>query len=303
MKPLIALDWGTSSLRGARLNAEGRPLEERAFPRGILTVAPGGFAALFDELFGDWMQAPGSLCLVSGMAGSRQGWLEAPYCPCPAGFDDLGRHLAWVDPGPRQHRVAIVPGLSTVNDAVPDVMRGEEVQIFGALRLAGAQDGLLVLPGTHSKWATVQAGRVTGFRSFMTGEVYALLSQHSILARTLDTGAPLDPAAFRAGVLRAQHGPGLLHHAFGARTLSLFDRMPASALASYLSGLVIGEELRAQALPAGDAQPILLIGSDTLTDRYASALTALGAPSRAFGAQATWAGLHAVAQGLPGIPP
>jgi 2-dehydro-3-deoxygalactonokinase len=149
----------------------------------------------------------------------------------------------------------------------------------------------------------VQAGRVTGFRSFMTGEVYALLSQHSILARTLDTGAPLDPAAFRAGVLRAQHGPGLLHHAFGARTLSLFDRMPASALASYLSGLVIGEELRAQALPAGDAQPILLIGSDTLTDRYASALTALGAPSRAFGAQATWAGLHAVAQGLPGIPP
>lgn len=295
---LVAVDWGTSSLRGARLDAAAQVLEEISLPRGILSVEAGGFPAVFEACFGAWMRGSGTLCLISGMAGSRQGWREAPYCPCPAGFSDLGRQLAWVDPG----RIAIVPGLSTVNDGVPDVMRGEEVQIFGALQLAGVQDGLCLLPGTHSKWATVRGGRVTGFRSFMTGEFYALLSRHSILARTLLADAPFDEAAFQAGVARAQAGPSLLHTAFGTRTLSLFDALPQAALSSYLSGLVIGEELRAQALPAGGAQQVLLIGSATLTTRYAKALALLNVPSRAFGAEATWSGLHAIAQGLKGSP-
>ena len=232
------------------------------------------------------------------MAGSRQGWVEAPYCPCPADFEDLGRRLAWVAPG----RIAIVPGLSVVEEGVPDVMRGEEVQIFGALQLAGLANALCVLPGTHSKWARVQDGRVTGFRSYMTGEFYALLSKHSILARTLDTEAPFDAAAFEAGVRRAQAGPSLLHTAFGTRTLALFEALPQAALASYLSGLLIGEELRAQALSAGSAQEVLLIGSDTLTARYARALALLGLRCRAFGAEASWAGLHAIAPGMKGIP-
>lgn len=295
---LIAVDWGTSSLRGARLDAAGRVLEEISLPRGILSVEAGGFPALFESLFGAWQRDSGAPCLISGMAGSRQGWVEAPYCPCPAGFGELGRHLAWVEPG----RIAIVPGLSVVEDGVPDVMRGEEVQIFGALQLAGLSDGLCVLPGTHSKWARVEDGRVTGFRSYMTGEFYALLSRHSILARTLDAEAPFDAPAFEAGVRRAQAGPSLLHLAFGTRTLALFETLPQAALASYLSGLLIGEELRAQALPAGSAQDILLIGSDTLTTRYASALALLGLRSRAFGAEASWAGLHAIAQGMKGIP-
>lgn len=295
---LIAVDWGTSSLRGARLDAAGRVLEEMALPRGILSVEPGGFPALFESLFGAWQGESGAPCLISGMAGSRQGWVEAPYCPCPADFEDLGRRLAWVAPG----RIAIVPGLSVVEEGVPDVMRGEEVQIFGALQLAGLANALCVLPGTHSKWARVQDGRVTGFRSYMTGEFYALLSKHSILARTLDTEAPFDAAAFEAGVRRAQAGPSLLHTAFGTRTLALFEALPQAALASYLSGLLIGEELRAQALPAGSAQEVLLIGSDTLTARYARALALLGLRSRAFGAEASWAGLHAIAQGMKGIP-
>jgi 2-dehydro-3-deoxygalactonokinase len=294
---LVAVDWGTSSLRGARLDAAGQVLEQIALPRGILSVEAGGFPALFDALFGAWMRDSGAPCLISGMAGSRQGWIEAPYCPCPAGFEDLGRRLAWVEPG----RIAIVPGLSCENEGVPDVMRGEEAQIFGALGLAGVADALCVLPGTHSKWARVQGGRVTGFRSYMTGEFYALLSQHSILARTLDTGAPFDAAAFSSGVQRAQAGPSLLHQAFGTRTLALFEALTPAALASYLSGLLIGEELRAQALPAGGADEILLIGSDTLTARYASALAQLGLRSRAFGAEASWAGLHAIAQGMKGI--
>ena len=107
-RPLIAIDWGTSSLRGARLGASGQVLESREFPRGILTVPPGQFEAVFNELFGDWMQTPGALCLISGMAGSRQGWQEAPYCPCPAGFAELGQHLLWL----QADRIALVPGLS-----------------------------------------------------------------------------------------------------------------------------------------------------------------------------------------------
>jgi hypothetical protein len=131
------------------------------------------------------MQEPGALCLISGMAGSRQGWQEAPYCPCPAGFAELGQHLLWLQPG----RIALVPGLSCTSvDALntPDVMRGEEVQIFGALQLAGRDSATLVLPGTHSKWVQVQGGRVSQFQTFMTGEVFALMSQHSILGKTLD---------------------------------------------------------------------------------------------------------------------
>lgn len=285
--PLLAIDWGTSSLRGALIAADGRVLEQRSFARGILSVAAGGFEAVLDEYFGDW-RAHGGRCLISGMAGSRQGWIEAPYCPCPAGFTELAAHLAWV-PDARSP-VAIVPGLSVDTNGLPDVMRGEEVQIFGAMQTTDLSDGVFVLPGTHSKWAQAEAGRVTGFRSFMTGEVYALLSQHSILARTLNAEAPLDRAAFVQGVQRARDPGGLLHHAFGARALTLFARLDADRLASYLSGLVIGAELHGAAPDA----PVVLIGSEALTARYALALEVHGITSRRLGSEATWAGLHAL---------
>lgn len=296
MRPLIAIDWGTSSLRGAQLGADGQVLASRESARGILTVSAGQFEAVFQEHFGDWMQAPDALCLISGMAGSRQGWQEAPYCPCPAGFAELGQHLMWLQAG----RIALVPGLSGVGqDALhtPDVIRGEEVQIFGALQLAGRDSATLVLPGTHSKWVQVEHGRVTGFSTFMTGEVYALLSQHSILGKTLDLAGDFDEAAFLQG-LNASQAPGsLLHRLFAVRTLGLFNRLPAAALPSYLSGLLIGEELRGQPLvPAQD--PVILIGSDTLTRRYTLALQHLGIACQSRGAEATWAGLHALAANL-----
>lgn len=286
---LVAVDWGTSALRGARMAADGRVLEERSAPRGILTVPAGGFPAVFDELFGDWMREPGATCLISGMAGSRQGWVEAPYCACPADAADVARHILEIEPG----RIAMVPGLSDRHQGVPDVMRGEEVQIFGALALTGQHGGLFVLPGTHNKWVRVQQGRVQGFHTFMTGEFYALLSQHSILARTLDAQAPLDESAFVQGVQRVrQHPGGLLHHAFGARTLALFHQMPEASLASYLSGLLIGEELNAQTLNAEDT--VVLVGGAALTQRYALALQTLQIPTRTLGAEATWAGAYAL---------
>jgi 2-dehydro-3-deoxygalactonokinase len=295
-RPLIAIDWGTSSLRGARLGASGQVLQSREFPRGILSVPPGQFEAVFQELFGDWLQAPDALCLISGMAGSRQGWQEAPYCPCPAGFAELGQHLLWLQPG----RIALVPGLSCLaEDALhtPDVMRGEEVQIFGALQLAGRDSARLVLPGTHSKWVQVQGGRVTRFQTFMTGEVFALMGQHSILGKTLDLGGTFDEAVFLQGIAQSQLPASVLHRLFSVRTLGLFERLSAAQLPSYLSGLLIGEELRAHAhasIPHG-AGPVLVIGSQALTMRYTLALQHLNIPSQSWGAEATWAGLFALA--------
>jgi len=299
-RPLIAIDWGTSSLRGARLGASGQVLESRDFPRGILTVPPGQFEAVFHELFGDWMQAESALCLISGMAGSRQGWQEAPYCPCPAGFAELGQHLLWLQPD----RIALVPGLSCLGaDALntPDVMRGEEVQIFGALQMTGRDSATLVLPGTHSKWVQVHSGRVMQFQTFMTGEVFALMSQHSILGKTLDLNGAFDEAIFLQGVDQSQQSGSVLHHLFAVRTLGLFDRLSTAQLPSYLSGLLIGEELRTQTVNA-DSGPVILIGSDTLTRRYSLALQQLGIACQSHGAEATWAGLHALASKLTSTP-
>jgi 2-dehydro-3-deoxygalactonokinase len=296
VRNLVGVDWGTSSLRVARIGADGAVLEERGSQRGILTVPAGGFAQVLHEACGDWLQDPAALCLVSGMAGSRQGWREAPYCACPAGFGELAQALAWVAPG----RIAIVPGLSCEDAGVPDVMRGEEVQVFGALALLQRADGCFVLPGTHSKWCEVRGGAVQRFRTCMTGEFYALLRHHSILARMLpEEDGALREDAFLRGVQHAQQAGSLLAAAFSTRTLALFDRMPTEDLPSWLSGLVIGEELRAQApLP----ERVALIGSGALTRRYALALAQLGVACDSLGSEATWHGLRALARQLERSP-
>jgi 2-dehydro-3-deoxygalactonokinase len=287
----IGVDWGTSSLRGARFDDGGNVLEERSFARGILTVPKGGFAAVFDECFANWMSLAGTRCLISGMAGSQQGWQEAPYCACPAGLDDVAARLAWIEPG----RIAIVPGLSCENTGVPDVMRGEETQVFGALRLLGIERGMFVMPGTHSKWIRVEEGRIQDFATLMTGEFYALLRRHSILARTLpaDDAEELAEAEFDVGLAHARSSPGLLQSAFSVRTLSLFDRLPLNERPSYLSGLVIGEELRSRALRGGEE--VVVIGADALTQRYARAFAQQEVRVRSVGSEATWNGLFSIA--------
>ena len=276
------------------LAADGTVLAQHAAPRGLLSVPPGGWQVAFDAEFGAWLQAhPGLPCLLAGMVGSRQGWTEAPYAACPAGLADIASQLLWLQPG----RLAIVPGLSCASDGVPDVLRGEETQVFGMLQAlpdAGVPH-TLVLPGTHSKWVQVAGGQVRSFRTHMTGETYALLRQQSILARMLPAeDGELDADAFDAGVARAQQPGGLLHHLFSVRTLALFERADGAALASRLSGLLIGEELRAQALPAG--QPVTVLGSAALAQRYQRALAACGHPVRLAPEDATWQGLLAVAR-------
>jgi 2-dehydro-3-deoxygalactonokinase len=288
---LIALDWGTSTLRAALLDGSGQVLEEHSMPRGILSVAPGEFPSVFESATARWPQRAQTVCLLSGMVGSRQGWMEAPYCACPAGFADVAAKLAWVEPG----RIAIVPGLCCEQQGVPDVMRGEETQVFGALALLGLESARLVLPGTHSKWVRVAAGRIESFATFMTGEFYALLGRHSILARTLpEHEGELDAAAFEQGFRHALRAGNLLQAAFSARTRALFERLPAVSARSHLSGLVIGEELRSQSLVPTE-EPVVLVGSPALTQRYRLALDLLGIRSVAVGSEATWQGLWAIA--------
>ena len=297
MKKLLAIDWGSSSMRAALLDEAGAVLAERSAPRGMLTIATGGFAEVFEQQVGDWMDEPGTRCLMAGMVGSKQGWVEAPYCACPAGLDEIAATLQGVDAHPVRsgHRIAIVPGVSCERDDVPDVMRGEETQVFGALDLLGLDDGLFVLPGTHSKWVTVEGGRIREFTTVMSGEFYDLLRKHSILARTLgpaDAAVAFDDAAFERGVGAALHGDSLLQTAFSVRTLALFERMGAAVLASYLSGLVIGEELRCRAMPRGTE--VVVVGAPVLTRRFERALGLAGVASVLLGDEASWRGLHVI---------
>lgn len=279
---LIGLDWGTSSFRASRMDGQGRVLEQRSAPAGIMRIAGGAFEEALEEQLGDWLAAaPDAPVLASGMIGSRQGWVEVPYLACPAGAAALASALlAHRTSGGRT--VHFVPGLSHRDrQGVPDVMRGEETQIVGALEgAAGAR--LVLLPGTHSKWALVEDGLVRWFSSFMTGEVFAVLRDHSILGRLMESEADHEEGfarGIRAGLARDSGSGGTLRRLFGARTLGLMGDLPQEALASWLSGLLIASEVR-EALDcvegAGAEGGVLLVGGEALTARYARALSEAG---------------------------
>ncbi len=284
---MIGVDWGTSSFRAYRLR--GRAVLDRlALPLGILEVPGGRFESALQDAVGPWIADGERRILLSGMIGSRQGWVEAPYLPCPADIAGVARALI---PAPFAAAEALLaPGLSASDPAgVPEVMRGEEVQIMGALGPARG-DATACLPGTHSKWVRVAGGRIEGFSTHLTGEAFAALRSHTILGRLMQPDAPPDPDAFRRGVARSGELGGLLHHLFGVRTLGLFAQLGEAAAASYLSGLLIGHEVRAAA-PLQPAVPILLIGDAALCGLYAQAIGQCGG-------SATLAQADAAAQGL-----
>jgi len=295
MSRLVAVDWGSSSLRAALLDERGAVLQMRASDDGMLKVERSGFDAVFETEFGDWMDVPGTRCLMAGMVGSRQGWVEADYVACPCSRDDFVARLKPVgEASSKRREIAIVPGASCVVDGVPDVLRGEEVKAIGVLDLLGADSANVVSPGTHSKWMTLERGRLVRFSTAMTGELFALLRQHSILGRGMppEGNDALDGAAFDDGVRRALDGRGLLQTAFGVRTRSLFGELAAKSLASYLSGLVIGEELRGR--PLAGVRSVALVGAPALTERYARALAMCRVDARVFDEAAVWRGLWTI---------
>jgi 2-dehydro-3-deoxygalactonokinase len=269
---MIAVDWGTSSFRAYLLGESGTVMERRAAPLGISAVPPGEFAATLRAQIGDWVEAGAAPVVMSGMIGSRQGWHEVPYAACPAGVDEIARGMVQVPLG--DGRLAwIAPGLCC-RDAVgtPDVMRGEEVQLLGVLETLGAGTHTVCLPGTHSKWARVDSGRIVSFATHMTGEVYGVLREHSILKRLMQEG-PHQSDWFDEGVRRARDSGGLLHHVFGVRSRGLFEEIPAAGLSSYLSGILIGHELKS----AVEMDSVVyVLGALELSELYARALDASG---------------------------
>ena len=283
---LIALDWGTSSLRAWLLDPVGAAIAGRESGHGIMRLPEGGFERALSDLAGDWLGLGPRLPICAcGMVGSAQGWHEAPYVPAPAGVDEVARALPRFET-PSGHALHIVPGMAFEGE-MPDVMRGEETQVFGAMgeQAAGARArDLYVLPGTHSKWVVVEAGRIVEFRTFMTGETFAALRDHTILGRLVAEGGESDLPAFERGVsaaaaAHARGGP--MSVLFSARSLALLGRLPKTSVADYLSGLLIGAELAGAAglfpIEQGDApRHVTIVGSATLCERYRAAFAVVG---------------------------
>jgi 2-dehydro-3-deoxygalactonokinase len=284
---VIVVDWGTSSFRAFRIADDGAIVDRRSSARGIMHVPDGRFAETLRNEVGDWLKAGENRVLLAGMIGSRQGWKEAPYVPCPAGAAELGAAL--VDVPFDGAQVKLVPGMNGVDlSGIAEVMRGEETQVVGALAAIG-RDGLACLPGTHSKWVRVEGGRIVRFTSHMTGEVFGALRDHTILGRMMKDGAPNDEA-FLAGVARSAEPGGLLHHLFGVRTQTLFGNLAETDGASYLSGILIGHELRAE-LGGMQGETVHLIGAPELVALYAQAIAACGSKAACHDGDASVRGL------------
>ena len=283
---LIGIDWGTTSLRAYCIGKSGAVIDRVSSPAGILADHPDGFTGTFRSVTTPWRERFGPLPVVaSGMIGSRNGWIETPYVEAPAGLADLARGLVPVEAA-GGGVVHFVPGLSCADPAgTPDIMRGEEVQILGALADPGAGDAetaLFLLPGTHSKWAGVRSGAIAWFETYMTGEMFSVLMDHSILGKLASPGDASSSGAFSRAVEVSLNGDGsLLHRAFSARTLPLFGRLPPEEIAAHLSGLLIGEEVRAALERArrGGARAVTIAGRGDLAEAYAAALKTAGIAS------------------------
>lgn len=281
----IAVDWGTTNRRAWRLES-GALAQEFEDGRGVLTVEKPDFPAAVAQIRERLGDHP---MLLAGMIGSNRGWVEAPYAPCPAGLDAIAGALAWAEPG----RTAIVPGLSSADP--PDVMRGEEVQILGAVE-AGLvpADALVCHPGTHNKWVTLVGGRVTRFRTVMTGELFSLLKSHSILSDLLADEMTVDDA-FCAGVARGLDGALLSAELFSVRAGVLLGTRRKADATDFTSGLLIGADVAFGLKEASDGE-VFVMGRPDLTRLYAAALGVAGRRAKEVdGETAFLAGIKAIA--------
>lgn len=269
----IAVDWGTSTLRVWAMGPNG-VLQARSSDRGMGGLTPQGFEPALLAVVQDWLPASGSVPVICcGMLGARQGWAEAPYAavPCPPPGLDRATRVTTKD---SRLDVRILPGIR--QDAPADVMRGEETQIAGYLSDQPEFDGILCLPGTHTKWAHISAGEVVSFRTFMTGEIFALLSQASVLRHGLRPDG-WDEAAFAGGVDDALSRPQTVAaEMFSIRAAGLLHDLPGAQATARLSGLLIGMELGG-ARPYWLGQDIRVIGNGRVARAYEAALAAQGA--------------------------
>jgi 2-dehydro-3-deoxygalactonokinase len=287
----VAVDWGTSNLRAWAMGPAG-PLAEAASPEGMGTLSREGYEPALLRLIGGWLREGGATrVLACGMVGARQGWAEAAYraVPCTPVDPAALTRVPTADP---RLQVLIAPGLSQARPA--DVMRGEETQIAGVLSREPGFDGVLCLPGTHTKWARISAGEVVSFQTFMTGEMFALLSQQSVLRHGMG-GEGWEDAAFDQGLAEGlSHPERIGARLFALRAEGLLTGLAPASARARLSGLLIGAEL-AGARPYWLGQRVAILGSAAMSRAYARGLAAQGAaPDILPAGEVTLAGLSAL---------
>ncbi len=288
---LVCVDWGSSNLRAFLLSAEGVLIDKVANDKGVLGLSKSDFEPVLAELLQPWAELLPLPVLLAGMVGAAQGWLEVPYTSCPVKLESLTKDLCFVK-NSLDLTIAIVPGVKCDSMfSQPDVMRGEEVQIFGALLdcesnaefcdiFSAANSSVFCLPGTHSKWASVIGGDsvsacILSFETYMTGELFGLLKRNSILGKLLETQCENEVvlSAFDRGVAHSRAGGGIMHQMFSARTLVLMKELRPDEISSYLSGLLIGAEIYERTKSDSSIGVVLVIGSEQLNSLYARALS------------------------------
>ena len=271
---LIAVDWGSSQFRAYLLDGNGTILEKTENNRGIFTSRESSFKDVLYSSCERWFDAvPGIPVMLCGMIGSREGWVETGYLTCPVTVEDLGKRLVKVPHAP-DNPIFIVPGISSGAFAFADVARGEETQVFG-LPPGARPDGIVCLPGTHSKWVSVNGNRINHFATFLTGELYASIKTSGSIQPTIQY-EDFDEDAFKEG-LRISHGPGgLSHHVFSIRSRLVAGESSCGLHASYLSGLLIGAEISAGLTLYPDTGSITLVGNARLTRQYGLAFSLFG---------------------------
>lgn len=292
---IIGIDWGTSSFRAYLLDDEGGLRDKTSSNAGIWNLSDESFESVLLEHCAPWLREHSDLPLIMcGMVGSRNGWREVPYAAPSRGWEEVAG--ACVDVAVSGCKAKIIPGLvqrSQSGDV--DVMRGEETLVFGALEMGLSDEGHCILPGTHSKWVRLRGGRVTGFATYVTGELYSLLSDRSILTSHQES-LPTDPAHtgskddFLQGIDKAVAGPDLLHQLFLVRSQVLMSERSAQGALEWLSGLLIGTEILSGRRQISAGEPVALIASGELALRYAKALHHLELPFERIDAEAACVG-------------
>lgn len=306
---LIVIDWGTSNFRAFLVDAaSGEVLDSRRSASGLRALEQSEFPHYCASQIDDWRDGGGAASgaeggagsgvekvptYLSGMVGSKRGWFEAPQLELPVSTADLADNVV---AAPGLDNVWIVPGVKQVASEHVDVMRGEEVQAFGALALAGVESADCCLPGTHSKWARLDGGRMTEFTTVMTGELYHAVRFHTLPGEPARDDAPFDPAAFRLGLSRTGCPGGIMHALFEARSRHLYAGLAAEQVGSFLSGVLIGEEVRAMRQARPGIETVRLIGAASLRESYTLALETAGIAVEAIDSdRATLAGVTAIA--------
>ncbi len=273
----VAVDWGTSSFRLWLIGNDGSVLAERRSGEGMTTAVRSGFSDVLESHLAAIAAPAGLPVLVCGMAGAKQGWIEAGYLDTPAALADIPAAAVRI-PGVAAD-IRILPGLAQRDAVAPDVMRGEETQLLGAAAELGAGDHLICMPGTHSKWVRLSGGKVTGFSAFMTGELFEAIARNTILSHAIaDAGAITgDNDAFRAAVVRMVANPALAtSQIFSVRAGSLIAGLSPADAKARLSGTLIGLEIAGALSLVAAGTPVSLVVSGGLGALYKDALAAAG---------------------------